>query len=182
MDLDDDGVAEHIRNTPPSCIAGFRLAPAELPERFDDCFKVVYGLLCLCGNDQGAILGFPLSDLSRGYDGPDFVTPLFFKCGACGGVMRIIDSDIHGYHAEVGKLDGGVGSTKIRGKGDPRSFHCPDCSQTAFSVIVGFVYWNFDVMLDDPHLPGQEFFNVFLIYGKCRNCGRSASVASLGKL
>jgi hypothetical protein len=182
MERDEDQIAEQIRNNPPSCVAGFRLTPCELPEHFDDNFKTVYRLACKCRNDKGTILGYPLKDYNPDYDCPDFITPLSFQCGVCASATQILDTDIHGYHAEVGKLEGGIGSVKIRGKGKPSHFACSACASTVFQVVVGFVYWDFDLMLDEPDLPGQEFFNVFLIYGLCTKCGRASSVANLGKL
>lgn len=180
--MNDDQIGEHIRQTPPSCIKGFRLVSAELPEHFDDNFKTVYRLSCQCGTDRGTILGYPLSEYNSQYDGSDFITPLSFECGACSTVSQIVDTDIHGYHAEVGKIEGGIGSAKLRGKGNPVPFVCPKCSGTVFSVIVGFVYWDFDIIQDEPELPVQEFFNVFLIYGVCTNCGKASPVVDLGKL
>jgi hypothetical protein len=85
-------------------------------------------------------------------------------------------------HAEIAKLEGGIGSAKMRGQGEPLAFACAECAATEVSVIVGFVYWDFDLMLDEPELSGQEFFNEFLIYGRCASCGKSSSVANLGKL
>jgi hypothetical protein len=182
MELNEDEIAELIRKNPPSCIAGFKLSATELPEPFDDNFKTVYRLSCKCGNMNGAILGYSLKDYSPKYDGPDFITPLSLKCGKCGTATQIIDTDIHGYHAEIAKIEGGVGSAKLRGKGEPSKFLCPNCAGEVFSVIVGFVYWDFDLMLDEPESPGQEFFNVFLIYGVCNKCGKASPVANLGKL
>jgi hypothetical protein len=182
MELDEDQIAKHIRDNPPACVAGFRLSPAELPEPFDDNFQTVYGLSCKCGMDHGSILGYPLTEYNSKYDGSDFISPLSFKCGKCATVTQILDTDIHGYHAEVGKLQGGIGSAKLRGDGEPVAFVCPGCSAILFSLIVGFVYWDFDIILDEPELPAQEFFNVFLIYGVCKGCGKASSVADLGKL
>ncbi len=38
-----------------------------------------------------------------------------------------------------------------------------------FAVNVGFVSWYavFDLALEEPEWPTQEFFNVFLCYGRC---------------
>ena len=93
-----------------------------------------------------------------------------------------MDTDVHGYHAEVGKLEGGVGSAKLRGSGTPTAYACPACSKTVFRMVVGFVYWDFDIIEDEPALPAQEFFNVFLLYCTCSNCGRVAEPTEFGKL
>src|SRR5258708_6406846 len=122
MGLDRGQIIEHIRKNPPACVAGFRLSSTELPEPFDDNFKTVYRLACHCGCDQGAVLGYQLRDYKPTHVGPDLITPLSFKCRTCATVTQIIDTDIHGYHAEVGKLDGGIGSAKYRGSGIPVQF------------------------------------------------------------
>jgi hypothetical protein len=128
------------------------------------------------------ILGYPLKQYNPEYGGPDFITPLSFKCSACATITQIIDTNIHGYHAEVAKIEGGTGSATLRGNGEPSQFACPMCGENIFFVTVGFVYWDFDIMFDEPDSPGQEFFNVFLIYGQCKKCDKVSSAADLGKL
>ena len=178
---DEVRIAQHIRENPPSCVTGFRLRSGRLPERLDD-FHTAYNLSCPCGHGQGSVRGYPLIDYNQYYVGPDFITPLSFRCEACGAVTQIIDTDAHGYHAEVARLEGGSGSAKLRGDGEPVPFACPGCSAVLFTVTVCFVYWDFDIMLDEPGLPGEEFFNLFLIYVSCQNCGTVSSVVDLGKL
>ena len=131
------------------------------------------------------MLGYSLTNYNSAYVGPQqFITPLGFHCSACRSVTEIIDSDCHGYHAEVSKLEGGSGAATYRGKGTRECFRCPTCCGEVFIVIVGFVYWEgaFDLFLDEPNLPFEDFFNVFLSYGKCVSCGMSSSFTDLGKL
>ena len=114
-------------STPPSCVGGFRLTRAELPIALDRvksasveweiCIKSVWRLGCNCGEERGHVLGHPLRDLNPDYDGPEFLGPLGFECSACGKVTEIIDTDLHGYHVEVARIEGGVGSVKVRGEG-----------------------------------------------------------------
>ena len=180
--MEPDEIIDQIRQISPGCISGFRLSPAELPEPIKSYFSTVYRLSCFCGSDKGAILGYPLKDYNPTYGGSDFITPLSFRCAECSTHTGIIDTQIHGYHAEVGKIEGGVGSSKIRGVGEPVPFICPGCCATVFSAVVGFVYWDFDIALDDSELPAQEFFNEFHIYGVCEGCGKASAVTQLGKL
>jgi hypothetical protein len=182
VELDEETIAQKIRNNLPACVAGFRLLDSSLPVPVDTYFCTSYRLGCRCGYDQGAVLGYPLKAYNPEYDGPDFITPLSFKCATCAGVTQIIDTAFHGYHAEVGKIEGGVGSATMHGTGEPLAFACPDCSKAIFSVTIGFVYWDFDLFFDEPHLPSQDFFNEFLIFANCRNCGKTSAVANLGKL
>ncbi len=180
--LDDNQIAEKIRASPPSCVAGFTLSSTELPVPWDNAFKTVYQIGCKCGNKAGIVLGYRLRDYNPSYGGNLFVTPIAFHCNQCSAVTEILDAAAHGYHAEVAKLEGGIGSAKIRGSGSRSAFECPSCGGTVFQVTVGLVYWNFDIIYDEPELPGQEFFNVFLMYGHCQNCHHISLVTDLGKL
>lgn len=181
-ELEEDQIAEQIRANPPSCVAQFNLSPTELPGDWDDAFKTVYQIGCKCGGRIGKVLGYPLRNYNPSYDGNLLITPIAFHCDHCSTVTEILDTALHGYHAEVAKLEGGIGSAKIRGSGLRSAFKCPSCSGTAFQVSVGFVYWDFDIIYDQPELTGQEFFNVFLMYGDCQACHHISPVTDLGKL
>jgi hypothetical protein len=185
VDAEVEQIAGRLRAAPPSCIRGFRLTQAELPVAWDDNCRSVWRLVCACGEDRGRILGYPLRDYDPEYDGPEcFLSPLGFECSACGKVTEIMDTDLHGYHSEVAKIEGGVGSVKIRGEGARQQFPCTACRAQVFVVTAGFVYWSaaFDLFLDEPELPFQEFFNLFLSYGKCVACGEVSALTDFGKL
>jgi hypothetical protein len=161
------------------------LTPAELPVAWDDNCKSVWQLACGCGNDRGRVLGYALREYNSDYEGAEcFLSPLGFECSDCGKVTEVIDTDAHGYHSEVAKIEGGIGSVKMRGEGPRQPFPCPACDRQVFVVIVGFVYWGvaLDLFLDEPELPAQEFFNVFLSYGRCVACGEVSSLTDFGKL
>jgi hypothetical protein len=183
MDPEVEHIAGRLRTTPPSCVREFRLTPAELP--VDDNFKSVWQLACGCGNDRGRVLGYPLREYNSDYDGAEsFLSPLGFECSDCRKVTEIIDTDVHGYHSEVAKIEGGIGSAKMRGEGPRQPFPCSTCGAQLFVVVVGFVYWGaaFDLFLDEPELPAQEFFNAFLSYGRCAACGEVSELTDFGKL
>ena len=120
-------IVERLRSTPASCVGGLRLSPAKFPVPLDSvtsvcvewesAIKSVWRLGCTCGEERCHVLGYPLRDLNPEYDGPDFIGPLGFDCSACGKVAEILDTDVHGYHAECAKIEGGMGSVKIRGEG-----------------------------------------------------------------
>jgi len=86
---------------------------------------------------------------------------------------------LHGYHPEVAKVEGGVGSAKIRGKGRRKLYRCPR---------------DFDLFLDEEGLitegcwkekdfaHPEDFFNVFLSYGCCTSCGKVSEFSEFGKL
>jgi hypothetical protein len=180
--MNETQIAAHISTTPPVCVRAFRLSAEKLSEPVADNFKTVWHLTCKCNTDTGKLLGYPLRELKHDYAGRVFVSPLAFECASCGQVTEILDTDVHGYHAEVAKIEGGIGSSKIRGKGTRKAFACPDCTKDLFRINVGFVYWDFDLMLDEPDLPGEDFFNEFLMDCTCLGCGRVYEPTEFGKL
>jgi len=97
------------------------------------------------------------------------VTPIGFKCSTRAQVTEILDTKKHGYHAEVGKLEGGTGSGKIRGVGEQRMYYCKHCENDIFDFVIGFVYWHFDIIFDEPELPAQNFFNEFIMLIRVRS-------------
>ncbi len=142
-------------------------------------------LACTCGEQRGRVLGYPLRDYNPNYDGPEcFISPLSFECTDCRKVTEIFDTDIHGYHSEVAKIEGGIGSVKGRGEGPRQPFSCSACGEQVFVVTVGFVYWPaaFDLLFNEPGWPILEFFNVFLCHGRCVACGEVSAVTDFGKL
>jgi hypothetical protein len=182
MNDDENELEAHVRRTPPSCVSSFRLTSTQLPKPNDDNFTTTWQLACKCGCDTGRLGGHRLEKLNPNYKGPLLVSPLAFQCAACSQVTELLNTDIHGYHAEVGKLEGGTGSSKLCGSG-PRSGHtCPSCQKNVFRMVAGFVYWDFDIIEDEPELPAQEFFNVFLLYCTCANCGQISEPTEFGKL
>ena len=182
MDDEDVDVEALVRRTPPACVNSFHLTPSQSPEPLEYGVTTNWQLGCACGSDSGQLLGHRLDELNPTYKGDLFVGPLAFECSACGRVTELLDTAIHGYHAEVGKLEGGVGSAKLRGAGPRTRYACPGCQKTSFRMLVGFVYWDFDIIEDEPHLPAQEFFNEFLLYCTCVDCGHVSESTGFGKL
>ena len=41
---------------------------------------------------------------------------------------------------------------------------------------------DFDLALDEPELPAQDFFNEFVAYGTCEGCRQLAPMTDFGKL
>ncbi len=134
------------------------------------------------GTWGGSLLGYELQDYAPDYRGDWLVTPIGFKCSGCSGVTEILDTALHGYHAEVAKLEGGTGSATIRGSGERKAYRCRRCRHDVFELIAGFVYWHFDIVFDEPELPAQNFFNEFMMLCICARCGDVSEPAELGKL
>jgi hypothetical protein len=163
MDDEKNDIEAYVRRTPPSCVSSFRLTTGQLPKPHDDNVTTAWQLVCKCGCDTGWLGGHRLDKLNPSYKGPLLVGPLAFLCSTCSQVTELLNTDIHGYHAEVDKLEGGAGSAKLRGTGPRTGYTCPGCQKNIFRMVVGFVYWDFDIAEDEPELPAQEFFNEFLL-------------------
>jgi hypothetical protein len=180
-----DRLRNHLLTKPPACVQGFNLTSAQPPACGAEHIGSSWQIACDCGGRQGAILGYSLKDYVHQYDGPIvFLSPLAFECSDCGKVTEILDTDLHGYHSEVAKLEGGVGSAKVRGEGPRSRFACPACGREQFMIEALFYYWacSSDIFWDDPPLPCQEFFNEFLLRGTCTNCGKVSPMTDFGKL
>jgi hypothetical protein len=183
MGPDERRIAEQIARTPPACIREFVLEPADVVQFKQSYFSTAYRLKCTCQCDSGEILGYPLRTLNPRTTGPEFAGPIAFSCERCGKTTEVIDTKDHGYHAEVAKREGGTGSAKIRGSGPRVTFACPACAATHFvEVTAEFAYWHFDIIFDEPSWPGEDFFNEFVIVGKCRACAQISSMTNFGKL
>jgi hypothetical protein len=181
--MNEAELVDYLRTTPPSCLQRFVATVAQLPEPFDNNPSSVWQIACSCGNNTGRFLGYPLRDYNAEYDGPEiFISPLLFECSKCQTPTLLFDTDRHGYHAEVARLDGGVGSAKRRGKGPPKSLPCPSCSGNSFAVTVGFVFWYPDELTEEFEEAWEDLYNVFLCYCQCASCGTVTQPTDFGKL
>jgi len=178
-------VEEVLRTTPPSCVVDFHLTLAELPIEWDESTRSVWQLACKCSCRQGRVLGYPLGDYAEVPTGTNiFISPIGFQCTACAKLTEIIDTDLHGYHSEVAKREGGIGAATYRGEGDRVAWSCPKCSGQVFSLTVAFIFWDavLDLAEDEPDWPIQEFFLVFLLFARCAACEHVSQPTDFGKL
>ena len=184
-DFDDDedeaaiaryrAAREKLLNTPPRCLAGFTVKPAKLKGvAFDghgSSLNKVYHLACACGHDRFRVLGHHTNN-GRGDD--IFVSPLALECAACGKLTELIDTDQHGYNAE---LDGS--SSTIRGEGERTPFACDTCGVRPMTAYARFEHSgeeladSFLETYPNPH----DFFSWFTLVGKCEGCHRNLTVA-----
>ena len=178
-DEDDDALArfreaeERIRTTPPRCLAGFQPQPAELPGvRFDghnQPLNKVFHLRCACGSDHSVALGYPV--VNRGVS--VFVGPLALRCATCGETTELIDTEIHGYDAELGH-----GSATVRGKGERQPYACPTCGVEPMVPYVRFEHSD-EVLSDSTgEFTGreQDLFSWFSLVGRCDKCQQVITV------
>jgi Leucine-rich repeat (LRR) protein len=122
---------EYFWKHPPECLQGFKLTRTKDQERSEG--EVSFQLACRCGHKKGEILGHPLTKVAsegkkKGQPGDLFVGPLAFRCHQCGATTSIIDTDEHGYNAQIGS------SATYRGEGEPEVYACPKCAKTVWQV------------------------------------------------
>jgi hypothetical protein len=161
---------------PPRCVAGFTARPAVLPRVvFDghgEDLNTVFLLACTCGHEHHYVLG-------HYWRNPEFnnvlvfLSPLALRCASCGKVTELIDTDRHGYDAEIGAIV----ATK-RGEGERAECQCEACGPQAFQVCVRFEYsdYLFDRDFAESRGKEQELFSWFSVVGKCPGCSRLLSI------
>lgn len=161
----------------PDCIAAFNVT--RQPSRSDDNAELatIFGLACPCGHRTLRIHGYPLCDYNKTVeDALPYLTPMALECASCGEVTEVFDTKLHGYHSELAKEDGGVGSAAIRGEGPRTVFTCPSDAAQDMQVSVEFGYRDFDLMEDAPELPAHNYFHDFSLTGTCEKCGTRIEV------
>jgi len=153
----------HVVGHPPRCLAGVRL----LEPTVLDSQTVRFPLSADSGERWGHLLGHDLRTLNPEYDGdPLFVTPLFVQWQGASRPTLLLDTDIHGYHGELG------GSAKFRGSGDPDTLSCAGCGADLFVFDAEFHYWDdtVDQWTEEPEMAVQNYFSVFTLHARCRAC------------
>jgi len=187
--------ASYLRSHPPRCIAGFTARPTRLPGiEFDghvsmsqlnievppgvtidapEHINPVFALSCQCGHTQHYVHGYR-------WINPDFhnaivcLSPLVLQCAACGKMTHLLDTDVHGYDAELGH-----GTATVRAMGERVVYECPRCGRHPLEAFVRFEYP--DGLFDGnfPKFAGreQELFTWFNLVGKCPQCSRVLHVA-----
>jgi hypothetical protein len=176
----------YFRGHPPRCLAGFNVRPTPLPGvKFDGHasvpqFKIdvspgvtiegpehinpVFALSCRCGGSQHYIHGYRWINPDY-HNAVVFLSPLFLECAICGKMTDLLDTDVHGYGAELGH-----GSATVRAVGDRIVFECPNCGRQSFDTFVRFEYSDDLFDRDFPEFTGreQELFSWFsLLVSKC---------------
>lgn len=186
--------AKFFQTHPPRCIAGFNAQPTELPSveldghasasdvEFEippgvtvdapELFNPVFSLQCTCGGLDHFVHGYVWTN-------PDFnnvvvfLSPIVLECSTCGKKTDLLDTDVHGYDAELGH-----GSATARAKGDRAVFECPECGRQPLEVFARFEYPD-DLFDDDfPEAKGreQDLFTWFSLHGRCTECAQMLAV------
>jgi hypothetical protein len=189
MELRDQ--ADYYRTHPPRCIAGFGIAPDELPGfRFDghlapsaikapegmidgpELLNPIFRLACTCGHDHHHVIG-------HHWRNPDysnvlvFLSPIVLRCASCGKETEVIDTDRHGYDAELGHI-----VATARGEGDRGEYRCDQCGPQAFRIWVRFEYPDdlFRRTFKGFQRRQQDLFSWFTLVGKCPCCSRELDI------
>jgi hypothetical protein len=166
---------KRLRNTPPRCLAGFKVEPATLTgvalDGHGSGLNKIYKLSCTCANDRFRVLGHHVKSEQGG---TVFVSPLALECALCGVVMELIDTDQHGYDAELGH-----GSATIRGDGPRTPFACDTCGVRPITAFARFEHSGEE--LADSFIEefpnSQDYFSWFSLVGRCEGCKRLLNVA-----
>jgi hypothetical protein len=189
MDLREQ--ATYYCSHPPRCISGFVAEPVRLRNyEFDghasapseptpgsiieggQQLNCVFLLVCACGCEEHRIVGY-------WWRNPDFrnelvfLSPLTLKCNSCGKETELIDTDRHGYDAEIG----GIVAT-ARSKGERSEYSCSHCGPRGMNVIVRFEYPDdlFGAVRETFRGREQDLFTWFSLIGKCPGCTRLLAV------
>ncbi len=107
----------------------------------------MFALSCRCGSDRHYVHCYRWAN-------PDFhnqvviLSPLDLECAACRAIAPLLDTDAHGYDAELGH-----GTATARGQGERVVFECPTCGR-------------------EP-----ELFTWFNLIGRCLQCLQVRPVA-----
>lgn len=166
---------ERLRNTPPRCLTGFKLGASKFQNiAFDghgEPLNKVYHLICGCGHDRFRVMGHSVRN-DRGV--AVFVSPLGLECAKCGMLTELIDTDQHGYDAELGH-----GSATMRGEGRRTPFTCQACGKSEMTAHARFEHAP-DTLQDSTGLfTGREhdLFTWFSLVGQCAECDQLLRVA-----
>ncbi len=102
-----DSFIAQLETKQPTCLRGFSCNSTTLPEPWDDNPKSVWHVRCKCGGTTGRLRGFSLKDFNDEYDGPlAMISPLAIQCAVCKEETELLDTDIHGYHADLDLREG----------------------------------------------------------------------------
>lgn len=159
---------------PPRCLANVLAVATELLEdRGRD--SVAFQISSLDGPDIAQVLGYRLSRYNPDHDGVEFISPLSLSWPEATEPTPIFDSNIHGYHGEMGS------SAKLRGVGPPELFACPACRGERFRVSVQFDYGEACRHLaeDEPELAVEDYYDNIMVDGECAGCGRNSRILDM---
>lgn len=164
----------YFEQRPPRCLTGFRVSPTKIPGYpwwggHGALMNTVFALNCTCGHGHFHVLGHYMKSPSPRRVRTVFVGPIALKCDSCDKITELIDTNSHGYDAELGH-----GSVTLTGQGERVPFSCAKCGVKAMEIIVRFDYTP-DVLEEDfSDFRGreQDLFTWFTLLGRCEGCDK----------
>lgn len=167
----------YFEQRPPRCLDGFGVSPTKIAgyawDGHGEPVNAVFVLNCACGHGHFHVLGHYVKNSSPKREWTVFVGPIGLKCDSCEKVTELIDTDSHGYDAELGH-----GSVTLSGQGERVPFACEKCGVKAMEIIVRFEYTP-DVLGEDfSDFRGreQDLFTWFTLLGRCEGCDKLLTV------
>jgi hypothetical protein len=158
---------EYLESHPPRVASGFEVMTVSFPDfQFDghgEELNPAFWIKCKCGSELHRINGFKFGV----EDGYIFLSPLELECTKCAAHSPLLDTDLHGYDAELGH-----GSSTRRAEGEATHFRCASCSGSDFNTFVRFEYPDdlFDGGFDDTGKAIEDLFTWVTCVGRCGSC------------
>ena len=102
-----------------------------------------------------------------------FVSPLSLRCAACSAVTDLIDTDEHGFNAEIETI-----TATIRAQGKRGPFACA-CGGKQFTPYARFEFSGETLEDSTGEWTGNEhnLFSWFSLVGDCATCGKRVDIA-----
>ncbi len=162
---------------PPRCISAFTTTPlpSGLPEAVFDGhgeeWNPVFALSCPCGAQEFRVRGYSVDEAG---EDPLFLSPLEANCTGCGQTTPLLDTDVHGYDAELSH-----GSCTRRAEGAVADYRCPGCSADRGALFMRFEFTQdlFDGSFDNVQVRKEDLFTWVTCISKCSACYDQNTVA-----
>ena len=158
---------EYLESHPPRVTSGFDVVSVSFPDfQFDghgEELNPAFWIKCRCGSELLSIDGFKFNV----DDGYIFLSPLEVECTKCSTRSALLDTDLHGYDAELGH-----GTSTRRAEGEGNRFRCDTCSSDEFNTFLRFEYPDdlFEGSFDHSGKAIQDLFTWVTCVGRCNGC------------
>lgn len=188
---------EYFRNNPPRCLTDFDTQPISLdgfqldghgssgsyPDGLVEQANIGFKISCKCGGKTFVIIASSEKDNIQYSMYGNFVIAeqYILQCTACGKKSLLFNPSIHGYNAEIFRIEderygnnenaiGDSTNTSQNQSIDTVEFKCSNCAHNNFELIARFEYSS--DLFDDADFEGreQEFFSWFTGISKCEKC------------
>jgi len=187
--LKPENQTAYYQEHPPQCVADFPLRPDHLdnidydghgfsgsyPDGLVSNLNIVFAIKCQCGGGLHSIVAESQQEEIWYYKNLVIAERYFLECSSCHSQHLFFDKFLHGYNAEVSKIEDLSLSEIVETSQSPRknekiTCECSNCKNTAFEVFARFEYSS--DLFDEPSFEGkeQEFFSWFTGIGKCNTC------------